>query len=499
VRCGPVKRSRRGPWRAASLILVHLLVLVHLAHWKITGRTLTPLEPSESMQTLELGYVNAGFILFGLLLVATLVVGRFFCGWACHVVAYQDLCAWLLRKIGLKPKPVRSRLLAWVPLGAALYMFVWPQIVRWLDRTGQPGLGWHLTTTRFWDTFPGPLVAALTLLVDGFLIVYLLGAKGFCTYGCPYGGLFGVADRVAMGKIRVTDACEGCGHCTDVCTSNVRVHEEVRTHRMVVDPGCMKCLDCVNVCPKDALYFGFGAPTLLAPAPRQKVRKSYDFSWPEEAAMALSFLVALYAFRGLYGQVPFLFAIGLAVTATIAVMLVWRLARQRDLAFQHLRLRSAGRLSRAGAAALALALAMLAFTGDSLFVQYHGREGERLLLEAERLPHGDRAGVLEASLAHLQQADRAGLFGDGTLELKIGSILREQGHRDEAEQRMRRAIDLAPGLLSPRLALADLLMMRGEAEQAKSTLEALLAIDPQNAPARQRLDALETRARAPRR
>ena len=26
----------------------------------------------------------------------------------------------------------------------------------------------------------------------------------------------------------MTDACEHCGHCTVVCTSNVRVHEEVR-------------------------------------------------------------------------------------------------------------------------------------------------------------------------------------------------------------------------------------------------------------------------------
>ena len=59
-------------------------------------------------------------------------------------------------------------------------------------------------------------------------------------------------------RIRVTDACAGCGHCTAVCTSNVRVHEEVRDYGMVVDSGCMKCLDCVSVCPNDALYYGAG-------------------------------------------------------------------------------------------------------------------------------------------------------------------------------------------------------------------------------------------------
>src|SRR6185503_18805376 len=67
-------------------------------------------------------------------------------------------------------------------------------------------------------------------------------------------------DKLATGRILVTDACEGCGHCTAVCTSNVRVHEEVAKFGMVVDPGCMKCMDCVSVCPNDALYFGFANP-----------------------------------------------------------------------------------------------------------------------------------------------------------------------------------------------------------------------------------------------
>src|SRR5262245_36529431 len=92
-RCGTPRRSPRSWRRAAALILVHLLVVVHVAHWKTTGRTVTPLEPSEAMQTLELGYVNAGAIVFAALILLTLLLGRFFCGWACHVVAYQDLCA----------------------------------------------------------------------------------------------------------------------------------------------------------------------------------------------------------------------------------------------------------------------------------------------------------------------------------------------------------------------------------------------------------------------
>src|SRR5439155_1233311 len=125
--------------------------------------------------------------------------------------------------------------------------------------------GWHaeFMTSELWKTFAPWYVAVPFFLVCGFAIVYLLGSKAYCTYGCPYGGFFGPADLVAPGKIVVNDDCNHCGHCTAVCTSNVRVHEEVRDFGKVVDPGCMKCMDCISVCPNDALYFGFAKPPAL--------------------------------------------------------------------------------------------------------------------------------------------------------------------------------------------------------------------------------------------
>src|SRR5262249_20849669 len=114
-RCGPVRPSRRGRWRALSLVLIHLAVGVHLLHWYLVGRTLTPMAPSEAMQPLGEGLVNAGFVLFAILILGTLIFGRFFCGWSCHVVALQDACTWLLRRAGIRPRPFRSRLLVAVP------------------------------------------------------------------------------------------------------------------------------------------------------------------------------------------------------------------------------------------------------------------------------------------------------------------------------------------------------------------------------------------------
>jgi polyferredoxin len=453
-RCGVPRRSRRFRWRVVTWILVHVAALVHVAHWKVAGRTLTPVEPSEAMQTLELGYVNAGFLLFLFTIVATLVLGRFFCGWACHLVAYQDLCAWLLRRLGCKPRPLRVRLLALVPFVAAFEMFVRPTLMRWLEGRSAPELSLHLTTEQFWATFPGPWMAALTFLVDGALLVWWLGAKGFCTHGCPYGAVFAVADRFATGRIRVTDACEGCGHCTATCTSNVRVHEEVARHRMVVDPRCMKCMDCVDVCPKQALYFGFGPPAVKA-APR----RAYDFTWKEELGAALVCVGGILAFRDLYHRVPFLLALGLGVLLAFAALTLWRLVRRPSFVLQHFVLRDGGRWTREGRVAVALIGAFLLFAAHSAAVRWHGVRGERLLAQAVQTPREQReqrSHLVEDSERLLQRAESLGLFADPMLEFQLGSIAFDRGRREEAERRFERALQLEPGLHTAARALRDL-------------------------------------------
>ena len=129
-----IRSSRASRWRAGALIILTLLMIAHVIQWRLMGRTISPIEPSEAMYTLQSGAVNAGFIFFSLAILATLVFGRFVCGWGCHVLALQDFCAWLLKKIGLKPKPFKSRLLVFVPLIVALYMFVYPTAYRFFAK-----------------------------------------------------------------------------------------------------------------------------------------------------------------------------------------------------------------------------------------------------------------------------------------------------------------------------------------------------------------------------
>lgn len=425
-----VAKSRASKWRVVALVLVHVAFAAHFAWWRFKGDVLTPVEPSESAFTMEQGLVNAGFVFFTSAILLQLIFGRFMCGWACHIVALQDLCAWMLKKVGIRPHPFRSRLLMWAPFILGFYLFLWPTVKRewvypmvasnapWLaEIMGRPtpfpvqGFVPHFITDDFWATFATVGVAIPFLLVCCGLCVYFLGAKGYCTYGCPYGGFFAPLDRFSPGRIIVDhNKCEGCGHCTAVCTSNVRVHEEIKTHGMVTDPGCMKCLDCVSVCPNEALRFGFAIPAAFkrasepppgthAPkslksaakkvAPSQvnaKPRRVFDLSWPEEIALAAVFLGTFWSVRGAYEFFPVLFAMGVGASTMFLAFKAWRTVRGgaggggvRALGLQ---VRTAGRATPVGWLFTALTFTLLALIAHTGVVTYHIVRGDRLFESA---------------------------------------------------------------------------------------------------------------------
>lgn len=441
-----IRRSRASRWRAAALIALTLLMIAHFVQWRLTGQTISPIEPSEAMHTLQRGAVNAGFVFFTLAILATLIFGRFVCGWGCHILALQDFCAWLLKKCGLTPKPFRSRLLMFVPLLVALYMFVYPTVARYFAAPKNepliPQFTNHLVTTEFWATFPTVAVAVPFLFVCGFMTVYFLGQKGFCTYACPYGGFFSLADKIAPGKIRVTDACNQCGHCTAVCTSNVLVHAEVKQYGMVVDQGCMKCMDCVSVCPSDALYFGFGKPAITV---QKTIKKNFSLNWAEEIGAAFIFAASFFAVWDVYQLVPMLMALGVATVTTFVALQTLKLFRATDLFFYRFALKSSGTIRKAGWIFLSFALLWLGTNAHSGWVRYHESAGARAFENikipdelalartnpARWLSAGDNENIA-AGKKHLRAATNFGLFTNKEALSKLAWIEYLSGNTEQS-------------------------------------------------------------------
>lgn len=490
-----IRDSRSSRWRAAALIALNLLMIAHIIQWRFSGQTISPIEPSEAMHTLQRGAVNAGFIFFALAILATLIFGRFVCGWGCHILALQDFCAWLLKKMGLKPKPFRSRLLIFVPLIVALYMFVYPTVYRFFVKPATEPLfpQWtnHLVTSEFWATFPPVLVAIPFLFICGFMTVYFLGQKGFCTYACPYGGFFGLADKVAPGRIRVKqDDCHSCGHCTAVCTSNVLVHAEVREYGMVVDPGCMKCMDCVSVCPNDALYFGFGKPAVGV---SKTIKKNYSLTWTEEIAAALVFAASFFAVWDVYQLVPMLMALGIACVTTFLAVRIWQLVTKNNSAFFGYNLKSGGTIQKAGWTFLGFALIWVGLTAHSGWVRFHEYAGRRafeyikipdeLALArtnpARWLSQSDRDNIA-AGKKHFYAAFNAGLFVNKEALPKLAWIEYLSGNNEQAINLLGIAADRleGQGKALSQYYRGAILNRLGRYDQALTVLDSALAERP---------------------
>ena len=483
------RSSRYGRWRAGTLIGVYVLFALHITHWKLAGKTLAPLELNELMYTLELGIITAGFIFMVVALVSTAIFGRFFCSWGCHILALEDLCEWLLHKIGIRPKPVRSRVLMLVAPSAMIYMFVWPQVLRIMRNEPFPEVkiltdadGWaSFVTTDLWRNLPSPTVAVITFLICGFVMVYVLGSRSFCQYGCPYGVLFGLADRIAPGRIIEKGTCEQCGHCTAICSSHVRIHEEIAEFGMIVDANCLKDLDCVSVCPNQALGYGFTRPSLLRSFSKVGRRRlPYDFTYFEDVLMAAVFLATLVIFRGLYDRVPFLMTLGLGGILAYLAVLGSRIAKSANVRLNQYQLKLKGTVTKQGRWFVAGLTMLFVISIHSAFIRYHEYQGNRKYEQiAWHLQHENTNPTMvlvQTSLEHFKICERWGLIRSPKLDGKLGSLYSFFDPPTEAVEIFSRIVQKEPNNYAARLRLFEVLSRCGYQERAEQQLIVLTNI-----------------------
>ncbi|HJP00134.1 MAG TPA: 4Fe-4S binding protein [Planctomycetota bacterium] len=505
--------------RAASLLLVYVLVLAHIIHWRLAGKTLAPLEFNEVRLTLEVGIVTAGFLFMVVAFTSTAIFGRFFCSWGCHILALEDGCAWLLDKVGLRPKPIRSKLLALIPIGLVAYLFLWPVAHRlalalwpgagsWLGtppefavRVTSETEGWgSFVTNDLWRNLPGPWIAGLTFLVCGFAVVFLVGSRSFCRYACPYGAVFAFADKFAKGRIVSSGGCVGCGKCTESCRSDVQVIKEITKFGKVVDPSCLKCLDCVSACPSDALAYGFTTSAHQSGHAQASLQKERDFSRKEEGVLVALFALALGVFVGLpegvapwagalYGKLSLFLSVTLAVITALVALHLWRVARGGAPIFASADASARG----AGFASMSIASLWLLFVAHSGLVQYHTFQGSQVTEELkdlrvaglvqdasvlDRLNSETRA-ALDEGERHLQRALDLGLFDDERLHRQRAWLALTKGDVHGAEAHLRTAIALEPRFARPHYQLGRLLAARGEAEEASEHLALAARLNPE--------------------
>lgn len=188
-------------------------------------------------------------VLPGALLVV--VLGRFFCGWACPylpVLAASNATRWALGRLGLKlpnrPLPrvtARVGLVGLLGLGLAMGSQLLPLVY-------PPSI---IGREVFRAVFYGSLGAGAWFIAAAFVFDTFVSRAGFCRSLCPGGAMFSVLG--GFSPIRVKNDRSKCTDCT-VCDVVCQLGQSPMTERL--DGGCERCGRCIASCPTKALSWG---------------------------------------------------------------------------------------------------------------------------------------------------------------------------------------------------------------------------------------------------
>jgi polyferredoxin len=205
-----------------------------------------------------------------LILLPTLFIGRFFCGWICPYGALHHFVGWAFGGLKGKHKIEANR---YRPIFALKYYILLAMLV--LAAFGSLQIGLLDPICLVYRSFTGSVLPALNMPVQGifgdyrlhqggwfigallffFLAMNLVIPRFFCRVLCPLGALLGFFSRFSWWRIeRHCDLCGNCNQCPSSCEGACDPHLNLRKSE------CFVCFNCIEDCPTRALTFDFLPP-----------------------------------------------------------------------------------------------------------------------------------------------------------------------------------------------------------------------------------------------
>jgi polyferredoxin len=218
-----------------------------------------------------------------LMVVATLVLGRFFCGWICPLGTVLDLVTskicksapiralkgnvkyWLLlpllttslfnlNLIGLlDPIAILLRGLTFLfyPLTGLVAREGWVELYRMIgERRDAVAPAYNLIRNNllpFRNTiYPLAFLSAAILL--GIVALERFETRNWCRNLCPLGTLLGWLSRFSPFSRIPAAVCSDCGHCRELCPTSFDQGDLLKEE-------CILCMECQRGCPHDRISF----------------------------------------------------------------------------------------------------------------------------------------------------------------------------------------------------------------------------------------------------
>lgn len=245
-----VRQMKRRQQVRRSLLLAAMLIFPLIYYY---------LSPYLIVEASARGIVNGSFIVFALLLVSGLIVGRGWCGWVCPAAGLQEAC------LAVQNKPARTGRLDWIKWG------IWGVWIGVIAALAFAAGGYRVIDPLYpngaWISIIEPAGFMIYYVVVGTIVWLSLvfGRRAFCHYGC-WMAPFLIIGRQVRNRLKLPAlhlqakpvACAGCNICTRNCPMSLDVMQMVKSNALE-DPECILCGTCVDACPKSAIAYRFSS------------------------------------------------------------------------------------------------------------------------------------------------------------------------------------------------------------------------------------------------
>lgn len=229
----------------------------------------------------------SGTLIFGLtfsivMLVSTFFFGRFFCGWMCPLGVLIDFFEWVIQGFKRKERDkhrlyqlsaVKFGVLILVLAGSGFsFQFVYffdPMVIM----TRFMGMILKPTQNALFQLPPFVVPHAIQFLVFtmGILLLSLIARRFWCRVICPLGALFGLIAWFSPSGF-VQRGCKGCPACQRKCRTGAILDPKAQ---IIQSQDCIRCFDCLDVCPIHVKAFTFNAQEKNWAQPARLSRRSF--------------------------------------------------------------------------------------------------------------------------------------------------------------------------------------------------------------------------------
>lgn len=249
------QQGRRQRIRKALLLVSFLLFPVTLYYFS----------PALILGGAYEGVVNGSLIVFVLMFISALFLGRLWCGWACPAGALQDFCT------PVNDNRARGGKADWIKWGIWI---PWIALVAFLAISAggyqkvDPLYGLEGGVTFAIPPSPDapPWYMIYYIIIAIFAVLPIaFGRRAGCHYVC-WMAPFMILGRKLRNltawpslRLRAEESkCNDCQRCTRECPMSLEVNSMVLKEKME-NSECILCGTCVDVCPRDAIRYSFSA------------------------------------------------------------------------------------------------------------------------------------------------------------------------------------------------------------------------------------------------